>query len=83
MDFFMEYWDTDYKDIKLLIQYIKKVKNRAIFKRLGFLLEVNNLVDSNVVNFLQKHISSGYSNFDPTVKSNFFIRKWNLKISRL
>lgn len=82
-DFFMEYWNTEYKDIKLLIQYIKKVKNRTIFKRLGFLLEVNNLIDSNIFNFLQKHISSGYSNFDPSVKNIFCIRKWNLKISRL
>ncbi len=82
-DFFMEYWNTDYKNIKLLIQYIKKMQNRTIFKRLGFLLEVNNLADSKVIDVLQNNISAGYSDFDPSVKSKFCIRKWNLKISAL
>ena len=82
-DFFMEYWDTKYRDIKLLIKYGKKMKNKTIFKRLGFLLEINKLIDNRTIKSLQRKISSGYSAFDPSVRSKFFIRKWNLKVSTM
>ena len=80
-DFFIEYWKSEHRDIGLLIQYAKKMKNKTIFKRLGFLLESRNLVDSNVIESLRKKISSGYSEFDPSIKSKHILRKWNLKIS--
>ena len=82
-DFFLEYWNTDYRNIKLLIQYGKKMKNKTIFKRLGFLLEINNLAPAYIIKSLQKKISTGYSKFDPSVRSTFFINKWKLKISHL
>ena len=81
-DFFIEYWKSEHRDIDLLIQYAKKMKNKTIFKRLGFLLETRNLVDSDIIESLRKKISSGYSEFDPSVKSRHILRRWNLKISR-
>ena len=80
-DFFVEYWESEYKNIDLLIKYAKKMKNRTIFKRLGFLLEVRGLADFRTIEFLKKNISSGYSEFDPSMKSKNFCRRWNLKIS--
>ena len=82
-DFFMEYWNTGYRDIKLLIQYGRKMRNKTIFKRLGFLLEINELVDDRTIKSLQNKISAGYSAFDPSVRGNFFIRKWNLQVSTM
>ena len=82
-DFFMEYWDSEYKDLKLLIRYGKRMRNKTIFKRLGFLLELNKLVDNRTIKSLQNKISAGYSTFSPSVKSKFFIRKWNLKVSTM
>lgn len=81
-DFLIEYWKSKYKDIDLLIQYAKKMKNKTIFKRLGFLLETRSLVDSDIIEFLRRNISSGYSEFDPSMKNKHILRRWNLKISR-
>ena len=74
-DFFMEYWDTKHRDIRLLIQYGKKMRSKTIFKRLGFLLELNKLVDNCTIKALHNKISIGYSAFDPSVRGKFFIRK--------
>ena len=80
-DFFMEYWNSEHRDLKLLIRYGKRMRNKTIFKRLGFLLEINELVDNHIIKSLQNKISAGYSAFSPSTKSKFFIRKWNLKVS--
>ena len=79
-DFFLEYWQSSHRDMDLLIQYAKKMRNKTIFKRLGFLLEIRNLVDIDIIESLRKNISSGYSEFDPSMKSKHFLRRWNLKI---
>ncbi len=79
-DFFTEYCESKHCNMGLLINYVKKMKNKTIFKRLGFLLEVDNFLDEKTTNLLKKRISSGYSNFDTTMKNVHFIRKWNLKI---
>ena len=50
---------------------------------MGFLLELNKLVDNRTIKSLQNKTSSGYSAFDPSVGGKFFIRKWNLKVSTM
>ena len=82
-DFFMEYWNSEHRNFKLLIRYGKRMRNKTIFKRLGFLLEINELVDNRTIKSLQNKISAGYSAFSPSTKSKFFIRKWNLKVSNM
>ena len=79
-DFFIEYWKSEYRNIDLLINYAGKMKNKTIFKRLGFLLETGEFLDPETINRLREKISSGYSDFDTTMKNIHFIRKWNLKI---
>lgn len=79
-DFFMEYWESKHKDMDLLIKYAKKMRNKTIFKRLGFLLETGGLVSPHKIELLRKNISSGYSEFDPSMKSKYFLRRWNLKL---
>ena len=79
-DFFTEYWESEHRNIDLLIDYAGKMKNKTIFKRLGFLLEAGEFLDSETIERLREKISSGYSKFDTTMKNVHFIRKWNLKI---
>lgn len=38
-DILTNYLKSEYKDLPLLINYAKQLKNGAVFKRLGFLLE--------------------------------------------
>ena len=80
IDFFMEYWNSEYKDIDLLVKYAKKMRNKTIFKRLGFLLEIKGIADSKTIERLKKNISSGYSEFDPAIEGDCVFRRWNLKI---
>ncbi len=79
-DFFTEYWSSKYKNIKLLMMYARKMKNKTIFKRLGFLLETANLKNPKFIKLLKKQISSGYSEFDPSIKGTYIVRRWNLRI---
>lgn len=82
-NFFREYWDSEYRNIKKLILYGKKMRNKTIFKRLGFLLDLNELADKHTIESLRGKISSGYSMFDPKVRGKFFIRKWGLRVSTM
>ena len=81
VDFFSEYMDSEYYDLELLVKYSHQMNNKTIFKRLGFLYEtVFNAKEEILLKFL-KNISLGFSEFDPTVKSNFNNNKWKLKTS--
>lgn len=79
-EFFLEYWHSKHQDMDLLIRYAKKMRNKTIFKRLGFLLEIKDLVDIDTIEVLRKNISSGYSEFDPSMRGKIILRRWNLKI---
>lgn len=79
-DFLKSYLESEYKNIDLIIDYAGRMKNKTIFKRLGFLLETYNLVENNIVEKIKLNISTGNSNFDPTIKNIRIIKKWNLKI---
>ena len=79
-DFFNEYWFSEHRNLNLLIKYADKMRNRTIFKRLGFLLEISEFSNHKTISALQKQVSAGYSNFDPSIKNIHVVRKWNLKI---
>lgn len=79
-DVFIEYKKSEFYDVEKLVSYANKMNNKTIFKRLGFLLESMKLHDIVEKYDLLNKISSGYSMFDPRVKSTAIIRRWNLKI---
>lgn len=79
-DIFLEYSESKFFDIELIIAYTKKMRNKTIFKRFGFLLETLNLSDLVKKYDLINEISKGYSIFDPTVKNPAIITRWNLRI---
>ncbi len=79
-DIFLEYKKSKHVDFKKLIEYAKKMKNKTIIKRLGFLLEKLGLEDMIIKYKLLNKISRGYSLFDPSVKNALVVRKWNLKV---
>ena len=79
-DFFKNYLDSEHKNIDLMIDYAGRMKNKTIFKRLGFMLELLNATDDKTLEKIKSNISTGYSNFDPAIKNIRIIKKWNLKI---
>jgi len=79
-DIFKEYVESEYCDFKTLLNYSERMNNKTILKRLGFMIDVKfDKVPEEFLN-LKDNISSGYSNFDPTVTCNLFVEKWKLKV---
>lgn len=76
------YFNSEHRNILELFSYIKENENRTVYKRLGFILEALNINASDTIEACKKSISSGYSAFDPKVKSKgVFNRKWNLRVN--
>lgn len=81
-DVFEQYLESEHKNIHLLLDYAKRIGNRAVFKRLGFLLEIVRPMEVDALLFARKNISKGYSKFDPMIDNDKFIRSWNLSVPR-
>jgi predicted transcriptional regulator of viral defense system len=81
VDFFSEYIESDHYDLELLIQYAHQMKNKTIFKRLGLIYETMFNVNEEELSIFLSNISSGFSEFDPTVPSKYNIVRWKLKTS--
>jgi len=77
-----QYFEGEYKDEDKLFDYIKRLNNKTIYKRLGYILEVLDLKFPNAINICLSNISKGYSYLDPTssVKGRI-LRRWNLKVN--
>ena len=81
-DIFGEYFESEYYDFELLVQYVHKINNKSIFKRLGFLLDTCFPIGQAELSLLRENISEGYSIFDPSTTPKQTISKWRLKTSR-
>lgn len=69
-------------DLKKLTQYAKKMNNRAIFKRLGYLSEILELPVADYLRQWRKLISSGYVLLDPlSAKTGKFNSQWNIRVN--
>jgi len=76
------YFDSDYSNGIKLLGYIKESRNRTIYKRLGYILEILNIQNSEIIKECHKNISTGYSLLDHTISSKgTFSRRWNLQVN--
>ena len=64
-------------DGELLIRYAERFGNGVIFKRLGFLAEVQ-LHDSDLANACRKRLTQGYAQLDPARPSRHLQTAWRL-----
>lgn len=65
-------------DPGLLLDYSAKMKNGAIYKRLGYLLEKSKKSNDNVIAQLRTRLTSGNARLDPSVPSKRLITRWRL-----
>lgn len=75
---FSEYLKSEHKDIGLLVNYALGMRNKAILKRLGFLLEYENLMTPDINRKLLDNISFGKTKLVPTQVCPRLITKWQL-----
>jgi len=78
VDMLNTYLQSEHKDMRLLAEYAKCMNNKAIFKRLGFLLERYAPKEKRLISLCQRNLSAGKSQLDPKLKGNRLITKWQL-----
>jgi predicted transcriptional regulator of viral defense system len=80
IDIFTEYLRSSHKNLDTLLAYAHQTKNRTMFKRLGFLLE---LYEPEAITYIQQcleNISKGPSQLSPNLKGGIYIKRWHLKV---
>jgi predicted transcriptional regulator of viral defense system len=81
-DVLVNYFEWEHKNEEKLTAYINRIDNRAIYKRLGYIIEVMNLDQPRMIEICRSNISKGYSKLDPTVPAKGkILRRWNLLIN--
>lgn len=75
---FRAYMASPDKDIRRLLDYADRVKNGAIFKRLGFLLERLGFDDFAILSALRDKITRGNAELDPNLPSECLVTRWRL-----
>jgi predicted transcriptional regulator of viral defense system len=76
-----EYLRSEHRNDEQLIEYGDRLGNRAVFKRLGWLLEVLG-VDDALRDACLARRSTGLSKLDPTVSATGrIVRRWGLRVN--
>jgi predicted transcriptional regulator of viral defense system len=79
-DVLYEYLVDEYRDDDRLIEYADRLGNRAVFKRLGFLLEHMNLDGERLSEAALKRRSAGLATLDPSVDNKGqIVRRWGIR----
>jgi len=81
VDMFKNYIGSKDKDMDLLIAYADRLGNGAVFKRLGFILEVAAPDDEKTLVECRKRLTTGNAKLDSTVPSKRLITRWRLWVS--
>jgi predicted transcriptional regulator of viral defense system len=76
------YFDSEHRDDRYLVDYATKLGNRAVFKRLGYLIEVLKIHAPDLISRCRSMQSSGLSALDPGVQqSGLIVKRWNLRVN--
>ena len=76
-DCFKAYLAHSDKDLNKVLEYAVKIDNGALFKKLGYFGELNNL-DSQFISHCQKRLTKGYSRLDNASKHQKLVTRWRL-----
>jgi predicted transcriptional regulator of viral defense system len=79
-DVIYEYLTGEFRDDSLLVEYGDRLGNRAIFKRLGFLLEHLSIDAHELLAACRERRSAGLIALDPSVDSRGrIVRRWGIR----
>ena len=68
----------DQADLKLVLKYADQLGNRAVFKRLGFLLQRIAPEQKGIIKECAERLSAGYTKLDPQLASARLATEWRL-----
>lgn len=81
-DVLVEYLQSEHRDDQRLIGYATRLGNRAIFKRLGYLLEHSPAEAPQLLDACLAQRSSGLIKLDPVAAdSGRIVRRWGLRVN--
>ena len=80
VDMFINYLNSENRNMKILIDYSKQLGNGAVFKRLGFLLERFASEEQNAIDECRSQIRKGNSKLDPQLNADKLVTRWRLWI---
>jgi predicted transcriptional regulator of viral defense system len=77
-----EYLLSEHRNEELLVEYGDRLGNRAVFKRLGYLLETSGADAPELIESCLTRRSSGLAALDPSAKTSGHIkRRWGLRVN--
>lgn len=84
VDVLREYMASQHRNDQLLIAYADRLDNRAVFKRLGYLIERLGIEADELLAACRERRSAGLVALDPSVKApGQIVRRWGLRANVL
>ncbi len=81
-DVLATYFKEPVRNDTQLLEYARRLGNRTVFKRLGYLLEACDIDAPVVAEACHKEMSAGLSLLDPTAKpAGRILKRWNLRVN--
>lgn len=82
IDTLISYLKSSHKNMELLLDYAKHHYNRAVVKRLGYLLERCQSGEFNTIWFCKSMMNTGYIKLDSQMSADKLITRWGLWVSQ-
>lgn len=77
-DTLRNYLGSEAKNLDLLLEYAERLRNGAVFKRLGFLLEMNAPQETAAIERCKKNLTMGNALIDSKMPADTLIGRWRL-----
>jgi len=81
-DMFKNYLGSDKKNLALLLDYANRLNNGAVFKRLGFLLELLAQDEKAAIAECSKRMTAGTAKLDTALPCNKLVTRWRLWVPK-
>jgi predicted transcriptional regulator of viral defense system len=81
-DMFLNYLNSENKNVDLLIEYAKRLGNGAVFKRLGFFLERFAPEGTYAIDQCKSQLTKGIVKLDPTLNADKLVTRWRLWVPK-
>jgi predicted transcriptional regulator of viral defense system len=81
-DVVYEYFASAHRNDALLVEYGDQLGNRAVFKRLGFLMEHLGVDSPELIHACLERRSTGFASLDPSVDARGrIVRRWGVRVN--
>ncbi|OGT76052.1 MAG: hypothetical protein A3G71_02080 [Gammaproteobacteria bacterium RIFCSPLOWO2_12_FULL_38_14] len=82
VDILINYLKSDFKNLKMLVNYLKLINNSAAFKRLGFLMEEYAPKEKQIIQLCNQFCTISKTKLDPKLTSKKFVTRWRLWVPK-